>query len=428
LKYPKLLISSLCQSVILFGACVAPAFATALELKYDMELVTKGQTENCENILLLGKDAIINSKRGRVTLIDIAHKQADLMGPEVGEKQYLQYSLHALVAMQASMIGAKKDDFAAAAYAGLSRPKTPFNPGIKVTESDNKLEFKYNDKSYVTVEFGEAFPGEFERAMEKIYIYSYRLHPFVRSEILARKKYVISMVINDLNGEDELKTTIKLKSKNENADDPKIPSDFQRVFNKKSPIYDLQKIVIDTNPLPPLPVKQEVFEKAKKLIADKKPVDAFLTMMEYGLATSDEAIAENKVILDTAKKDPTVIIIAQNIVPDSEERARESLKALSAIDQSKLEKGYLIEIFKADIEEQLGQDATPEFVKALSKNPYITGAYKDLGDNFFGQGDFINAWGCYEMFRKIHAKHLFVQDIEESEKSLEKTFPECYSR
>ncbi len=426
MKYPKIVVTSICFSLLLLEACVAPAFA-ALELKYDMDLATKGKTETCENVLLLGKDAIINSKRGRNTLIDIANKQADLMGPEVGEKQYLQYSLHSLVAMQAAMLGSKKDDFAAASFAGLRRPKTPLNPGIKVTETGNKIEFTYDDKSYVVVEFGDAFPRDYERMMEKVYIFSYRLHPYVRTEILARKKYVISMVINDLNGEDGLITTLKLKSKNENAEEPKIPSDFQRVFNKNSPIYSLQKVVIEPQTLPALPTKEAIFEKSKKLIDEKKPVDAFLTMMEYGLTTSDQAIAENKVILDVAKKDPIVIKIAQNIVPESEAKAHEALKELSSIDQSKLEKGYLIEIFKADIEEQLGQDASPEFVKALSKNPYITGAYKDLGDNFFGQSDFINAWGCYEMFRKIHAKHLFIADIEESEKTLEKTFPECYS-
>lgn len=424
MKYPRLF-KYFSLTTILLGLCVNPALA-ALELKYEMELVSKGKTETCENILLLGKDAIINSKRGRITLIDVANKQANLMGPEIGDKQYLSFSLHSLVALQASMLSTQKDDFRAASYAGLSRPKTPFNPGIKVTEDANRLEFKYNDKEYVSVEFGEAFPSDYVRMMEKVYIFSYRLHPFVRNEILARKKFVISMVINDVN-DDELKTTLKLKTKNENAEEPKIASDFQRVFNKNSPIYNLQKIVIDTTPLPPMPVKKDVFEKSKKMITENRPVDAFLTMMEYGLTTSDPAIAENKVILDVAKKDPTVVKIAQNIVPESETQAKESLKELISIDQTKLEKGYLIEIFKADIEDQLGQDASPEFVKALSKNPYITGAYKDLGDNFFCQGDFINAWGCYEMFRKIHSKHLFIEDIEESEKVLEKTFPECYS-
>lgn len=425
MKYPKNL-KYLSLSAVLLCVCASPALA-ALELKYDMELVSKGKTDNCENTLLLGKEAIINSKRGRITLIDIARKEASLMGPEIGEKQYLKYSLHALVAMQAAMLSAYKDDFAAASSAGLSRPKAPFNPGIKVSETGNKLDFKYNDKEYVTVEFGDAFPAEYARAMEKVYIFSYRLHPFVRDQILARKKYVRSMVINDLNGDDALKTTLKLNSKNENADEPKIPADFQRVFNKKSPVYNLQKTVIDTTPLPPLPVKEKIFEQAKKMIDESRPVDAFLTMMEYGLTTSDQAIAENKVILDVAKKDPIVIKIAQNIVPDSEESAKAALKELSSIDQSKLEKGYLIEIFKADIEDQLEMDASADFVKALEKNPFITGAYKDLGDNFFGQGDFMNAWSCYEMFRKIHAKHLFIKDIEESEGVLEKTFPECYS-
>lgn len=427
MKYPKLISSILLASLVLLGVSVSPAHA-ALELRYDMELAANGKSETCENVLLLGKDAIINSKRGRDTLIDIGKKLTHLMGPEVGEKQYLQYSLHSLVAMQASMLGAKKDDFAASSYAGLSRPKTPFNPGIKVIETQKGIEFKYNEKSYVYVEFGETFPSEHERMIEKVYIFSYRLHPFVRKEILARKKYVTSLVINDLNVEDEFKTTLKLKSKNENAEEPRIPADFQRVFNKNSPIYELQKTIIDTTPLPPLPVKSEIFKKASDLVSENRPADAFLTMMEYGLTTSDPALAENKIIMDSVRKDPTVIKIAQNIVPESEEQAKEALKVLGSIEQAKLEKGYLIEIFKADIEDQLGQNATPEFVKALSKNPYITGAYKDLGDNFFGQGDFINAWSCYEMFRKIHAKHLFIADIDESEKVLEKTFPECYSR
>lgn len=422
-------IKSALLGFILAVACALPALANSLELNYQMKIDAGEKSDECENKLILGTDKLINVKRGRETLIDCRNKQVELMGREIGDDSYIQYSLHALVGMQECMLKSFTDNFTASAFSGLSRSdaKASDNSDIKISEKENKIEFTYKDKPYVSVEFGDPLPAQYERMLEKAIIFSYRLHPYVRKQILARKKIFTRLIINDYSGKTDLKTTMQLESKNEISDSPSIPENFKRVYNKKSPLYMLQELVTDAHALPPLPTKESTFAESKKMLSEGNQVDAFLNMMEYGLTTGDQAIPENKIILADAKKNPTILTIAASIVPDSEKSANQALQAFGAIDQSKLEKGYLLEIFKGNIKAQLGQNGTLNFLKALSRNPYITGAQKDLGDNFRQGGDCMNAWSCYEMARKICPKHPCIVDIDDLEKNLEKNHPECYS-
>ena len=92
------------------------------------------------------------------------------------------------------------------------------------------------------------------------------------------------------------------------------------------------------------------------------------------------------------------------------------------------EKAYVLGIFRADMELTLGnRDAAAGlFLAALQKNPFLTGVWKDLGDNFATAADAADAWRCYDIARRIAPQHPLLKDVAAREDAVAKTHPELF--
>lgn len=421
----KKIILAVATGILFLSSCTPASKSKALELKYTMIISENTQTSDYDVRLLLGKDKLSQVKGEAGTYFDIAAKKLCVLGPDIGENSYTQFSLYSLVAAHEQMMEMEGDEFERESFSGLLLEKEHPNPGITKVDNQYKKEYYYRGNLYATVEYGNAFPPLYERTMEKALIFLYRLHPYLRSEILASKKMVKKLIIID--AAEGRKTKFMLESSKEVDYEPEIPSTYKRVFDPKSPIKNLQEKIITPEKLPPLPTKDAVFAESKKMLKRGEQVDAFLNMNEYMFTSGDECLEEMKFILKDSKDNPTLVKLGNNISPANEEEAEEALAQLKTIDLSKLKKGYVAEIFIGDVKDQIGQDGLPDFLKALNKNPYMTGAYVDLGMHFLQKDDFNNAWGAFEMFRKIMPNHRFGESIVANEKRLEEKYPECFS-
>jgi hypothetical protein len=112
----------------------------------------------------------------------------------------------------------------------------------------------------------------------------------------------------------------------------------------------------------------------------------------------------------------------------SETQARDDVVTLTRLGALAGEKAYVVGIFRANMESQLGnrEAAITLFVAALSKNPFITGVWKDLGDNLDTGYDAADTWRCYETARIIAPDHRMLSDIARGEAAMAARYPEYF--
>lgn len=63
---------------------------------------------------------------------------------------------------------------------------------------------------------------------------------------------------------------------------------------------------------------------------------------------------------------------------------------------------------------------------ALTANPYIVGAWKDLGDLYFNEYNTRDAWRCWDLARELLPTHGLLKTVGEFEQNLLNTYPEFF--
>ncbi len=320
------------------------------------------------------------------------------------------------------------DAFSISSDLGVMPPGDAKEPEIEIVEKDNTITFKHGGKTVTEVTFSDtALDDTFANTYGKAILYKCKIHPLVWKQIQARKKIIdkLSFAAPRLPGAIE-HISLKLLSTTRDTSDIKIPDDYKRKFDSTSPLYTLQEKVILPNKPIVMPTKEAAVAEAKQLIKDKQYVDAFLTMIEYSLATGDGASDAIRTIREEIGDNVTISRIATLLTPKTEEDAKEFLEEFDEIEKVVHKKGYVIEIFKGNLAQSINEPADKMFLKALHANPLITGAYKDLGESYESQWQMDLAWDCFDIARTLCPTHPLLKNVEDMERILQERHPEYF--
>jgi len=392
-------------------------------------------------VFVLGNRKLGLQADEKLNIFDFEKKRIIKANPK--DKTYEEHSLylmpgikHADAAKRAQIakivkesgadVGNTYDPFNSGCELGMIVPGDEENPGITVSEKEGKVEYTYKDKVVSSAVLGDTVPESAFPMLEKFYVYNCNIHPFIRKDLLTRKR-----IPKELNIEIKAKgltNTIKMALKDNSGPAPSLDlgTDYKLAYTKGLPLSNLQELIFVKKEIPVMPKKETAFAEAKALVAKKEPVDALLTMIEYSLSTGDQPVAESKEMMEATKKDATVKKLQENLMPKTSEAAIASYKVLNTIDSTKYKKGYVIEVLKANVENLAGGNASPRFLYALGKNPGIVSAYKDLGVCYFSRYDAQNAWDSFDLGRKIKPDHVLFNEIDKLEKGLEESHPEYF--
>ncbi|MFP2926924.1 tetratricopeptide repeat protein [Pyxidicoccus sp. 3LG] len=112
--------------------------------------------------------------------------------------------------------------------------------------------------------------------------------------------------------------------------------------------------------------------------------------------------------------------------PGSKEEARAVAETYVELQQAAGRWAYVLKTFEAASRRALGEKekARDLLLAALQANPFLTGAYKDLGDLYLQGFQMHVAWMCWEAARKISPGHRLMKDIDELEAMLAAEHPE----
>jgi tetratricopeptide (TPR) repeat protein len=168
--------------------------------------------------------------------------------------------------------------------------------------------------------------------------------------------------------------------------------------------------------------------KAMSAFNDKRYLDTILTYLEYTLATGKQMPKQFKPQRELITADLNVKAFLASIRPKSKEEAQKAVKTLVALRSKSKDRIHILKIFEANIRSSLGMQkkSIQLFHETLKKNPYITGAWKDLGELYFRSYNSRDAWRCWDAARKLNPRHKLLAKVTQFEVRLKKDNPDFF--
>ncbi|MEW6359425.1 MAG: hypothetical protein AB1696_24020 [Planctomycetota bacterium] len=150
----------------------------------------------------------------------------------------------------------------------------------------------------------------------------------------------------------------------------------------------------------------------------------FQNMLQFGV--EDEALL--KKISDAAGDDEGFLLVRLGVRRNNKAEAERALLALDAIDRASLKNAYILDVYKADALSTAGRagEAKWLFIKVLQQNPYLAGAYKDLGGILFAEYDMPGAWRCWELCLKLCPGYSLLRKFEYHQERRRTRFPDFF--
>ncbi|MCP3888317.1 MAG: hypothetical protein GY702_05520 [Desulfobulbaceae bacterium] len=173
-------------------------------------------------------------------------------------------------------------------------------------------------------------------------------------------------------------------------------------------------------------VEAEILLNARQLIDKKDLVGAMLAYLEYTLVSGAQDLPwteKDRQLLLNSNEVQEMLAATQN--PTSREEAVSQIASMEDIRKKQTEGSHILKIFESNTRASLGEHnvARELMMGALEANPYIAGAWKDLGGFYFQSYEPYEAWICWDTGRRINPDHPLLKDINSFEERLQAQHP-----
>ena len=310
----------------------------------------------------------------------------------------------------------------------------------KLTENfveDGKTHFLNDGKVVAEISWLAKNRAPEGNMFSRFLVYDHSLHPLIRKKITESRQVpqVIRSFLSSADANDQF--ILNLNSLSTQPDRGfKIPRHYS--ISKKrpgagpfAPVLDKLIQSIDSRKNKILKRDKEWFlNKATQAEANKNYLDAALLVLEYGLQSGDQKTSseEIKKLAVHQKDDVELDRFLRSLGIAGPEQAKRAILELGKLDRKKLSRAHVIDIMIANQQSVLGhlQEAEKRMLGALKLNPYLAGAYKDLGDMFYADFDMASAWACWDFARKQAPDHFMLKPIADYEADLLKNHPDFF--
>jgi hypothetical protein len=175
-------------------------------------------------------------------------------------------------------------------------------------------------------------------------------------------------------------------------------------------------------------VSARILTAANEAADGRRPLQAMLGYLERNLMEGGQLPPDFNTRKEVIVRDESVRALVASVQATNAIQAKDNVATLKRLALLAGEKAYVVGIFRANMESPLGnrETATDLLVTALTKNPFIAGVWKDLGDSLDGGYDAVDTWRCYEIARMLAPAHPIVRGIAEREAAMLKEHPEYF--
>jgi tetratricopeptide (TPR) repeat protein len=145
--------------------------------------------------------------------------------------------------------------------------------------------------------------------------------------------------------------------------------------------------------------------------------EALLAFLALSL---EQPVSMPRELVDAVKSSPDPRIATVVAQPRNADEARTRADALAALRAEVDAYAETLLVIEAAMRVSLNEGARGEglYVEALKLNPWLLGAYKDLGDYYLRSDRPDRAWRCWDAARRIAPSHPMLRDVDEYERRL----------
>jgi hypothetical protein len=180
----------------------------------------------------------------------------------------------------------------------------------------------------------------------------------------------------------------------------------RRIFDESDKLARLaQRVIAPTEEEAAARIGKDDFVRlAQEARAAGRFEDAALLLIECGLQTGDQMAHEFRELLsDEAARERTGRLLG--IIGNRDPEA--CLAGLAALDRTAFGRPHVLDVFRANALSTADRpdEAIDAMIGALLGNPWLAGAWKDLGGIFYGRFDTDRAWLAWEAGRRAAPDH-----------------------
>lgn len=313
-----------------------------------------------------------------------------------------------------SVFGAKPSDISVESEQGHS---------VYATAAGRRL-FSYSDEGTETA-------PDMSRRFVQFLRYRYMGHPLILERLasVCRIPRELQYQARAPFGQPQNEVTLRLEAVTVVPDGELALDGYRRVVDSRQtlPSGFLERVLLGAVP-DAQEVKARRMAEAKQSAEGGRILECVLTLLELTLETGVSLPELGNVLRH--EPDPHVRQLREALgrQPGSQEEARAVLATLLELRKAAGQRAHVVMTFEAALHRGLGEAprARELLHQALEANPFLAGAYKDLGDLYVRDFKMQEAWGCWEAARRIAPDLGMLKDVRALEDMLAAEHPEYF--
>lgn len=385
--------------------------------------------------VVLGADYLVLQDDRRKTVFDFTRKRmrlADLTNKTLNDlslfhlPSFFEHELANRARLGAAMRSAKIEQAAESfnrfddetALRVTLPAKSQFDlppPVIEAVTKAGAIEFRHAGKTAVRFEPSTAaLPATWHHRFVNFLAYGCNIHPGIRRGIAATGATPQELMFTwrTLN----TSTTMSLRlissvAASTNSSD--LPPDARPAAPAGHPLAAILARVTSAADDPARPSPESVTQFADEAIEAKRPLDALMALIEYGLQSGvklTDALRRHNAVF---KRDPACQAYSSAFAQSDKPTVEKSLAINAGIDRHGLAKAHMLDLQRANLLERAGRprEALDALLKVVQANPCHTGALHDLGGLFLRNYEHDKAWLCWDAARRLYPGHPMMRDV-----------------
>lgn len=303
-------------------------------------------------------------------------------------------------------------------------------PAITAEKRNGLIEFRHDRTVFARCEPSDTpIPtGRRHRFMNYL-AYCWPIHPQVRQTIVESGLVPRELTFTGHTTGRVTTTTVKLlAATNGNAPMPTLPTDAKPASTRNRELDSVLATVEGTARDSGRPTRGDTLSFADGAVAEGRPLDAMLALLEFGLQSGERLSDELASYGTVFRSDPACTAYLAGFDQSSKAAAERSLTGNEAISRVGLKKAHMLDLQRANLLEQLGRrdEAIACYLAVLRANPYHVGALHDLGMLHARGYEEVIAWRCWDVARQLYPDHPMMREIAGIERRLEKDLPDFF--
>ncbi len=440
------------------SSAVSRALADGLRLEYEEQRSiayekTGGSPAREEKAtalvtVCLGPEQVMVTRDSITTIYDFTKRRILTLYPEANV--YVDRSLYWVPGFRVSESGSRSAAHELFSKVGTKKAAAMMSPfrvqhelGVSVgkstahelTEERQGKVHRLLRKDRVVAQF-EASEHALEEPLARAYArflrYDYPVHPAIQSKIRACGRVLSRFTYHTSSPGRETDTILVLKSASPTvAEAYKLPEGMtpgHRPGKEPTEVERIGFMVLSKTHKAARRSWEEFSQAITQAVSQERYFEALLLYFEGTLQHGPRDAELLGSIVHDRGESPRADAFLTALVYSVTKRVDEALSILKGIDQSGVERAYVIDVFIATTNMMLGhtEEAEGIYLSVLRHNPYITGVYKDLGDIYFRSFKHELAWFCWDVARSIAPEHKMLRDVTAIEQELTDLHPKFF--